>query len=157
MRIFGFGFHERELRPASEDLAREWLPYAETSVEAFGADRCMFESNFPVDKTAYGYAIMWNAFKRLTSRTSEHEKAALLHETAIRVYGSSSLMWTAPEAASALAPTTQQKLDTLSSASLEVKAPGKRADHRKFKDEHDRAQWTGAEQMTDVMLTRMRI
>jgi L-fuconolactonase len=47
MRIFGFGFHERELRPASEDLAREWLPYAETSVEAFGADRCMFESNFP--------------------------------------------------------------------------------------------------------------
>jgi predicted TIM-barrel fold metal-dependent hydrolase len=86
MHIFGLGFHERELPPSSEDLAGEWLPYVETSIEAFGADRCMFESNFPVDKTAYGYAVMWNAFKRLAARGSESEKAALLRETAIRVY-----------------------------------------------------------------------
>jgi L-fuconolactonase len=86
MHITGFGFHKRELPPSSEDLAREWRPLVETSIEAFGAHRCMFESNFPVDKTAYSYAIMWNAFKRLAAQASEDEKAALLRETAVRVY-----------------------------------------------------------------------
>ena len=61
-------------------------PYVETSIEAFGANRCMFESNFPVDKTAYSYAVMWNAFKRLAAQASKDEKAALLRETAVRVY-----------------------------------------------------------------------
>jgi L-fuconolactonase len=46
----------------------------------------MFESNFPVDKTAYSYAVMWNAFKRLAAQASKDEKAALLRETAVRVY-----------------------------------------------------------------------
>ena len=86
MHITGFGFHQRELPPSSEDLAREWRPLVETSIEAFGANRCMFESNFPVDKTAYSYAVMWNAFKRLAAQASEDEKAALLRETAVRVY-----------------------------------------------------------------------
>ena len=56
-------------------------------MEAFGASRCMFESNFPVDKGMCGYAVLWNAFKRLAAGASEQEKAALFSATAVRVYG----------------------------------------------------------------------
>jgi len=70
----------------SAQLAREWSPYIETSIEAFGADRCMFESNFPVDSAVGSYAVVWNAFKRLTTGASAREKTALFSGTAIRVY-----------------------------------------------------------------------
>jgi predicted TIM-barrel fold metal-dependent hydrolase len=58
----------------------------ETCVEAFGADRCMFESNFPVDKASYGYAAYWNACKRLAQGASPAEKADLFSRTAARFY-----------------------------------------------------------------------
>jgi L-fuconolactonase len=86
MHMLPFGFHKRPMPPSSEVLAREWRPYVEACIEAFGAQRCMFESNFPVDKTAYSYPVMWNAFKRLTADASAGERAALLRETAMRVY-----------------------------------------------------------------------
>jgi predicted TIM-barrel fold metal-dependent hydrolase len=75
-----------EPRAPSEQLAAEWRPYIETCVEAFGPQRCMFESNFPVDMGAGAYAVLWNAFKRLASGASAAEKAALFSETAKRVY-----------------------------------------------------------------------
>ena len=75
-----------EPRAPSEQLAREWKPYIETCIEAFGADRCMFESNFPVDMGACTYAVLWNAFKRIAARYSDDEKAALFYDTAARVY-----------------------------------------------------------------------
>ena len=53
MRINGFDFHEKAEPPSSETLAAAWKPYVETCIEAFGASRCMFESNFPVDKGSY--------------------------------------------------------------------------------------------------------
>ncbi|UCH43131.1 MAG: amidohydrolase family protein, partial [Dehalococcoidales bacterium] len=55
-------------------------------IEKFGVDRCMFESNFPVDKASYSYTVMWNAFKRIARDFSAAEKAALFHDTAVRVY-----------------------------------------------------------------------
>ena len=82
----GFDFHERDLPPSSEDLAAAWRPYIESCIEAFGVDRCMFESNFPVDKQSCGYRVLWNAFKRITSACSPAEKAALYHDTAVRAY-----------------------------------------------------------------------
>jgi predicted TIM-barrel fold metal-dependent hydrolase len=75
-----------EPRAPSSQLAEEWRPYVETCIEAFGADRCMFESNFPVDMGACDYATLWNAFKRLAAGASEAEKAALFSGTANRVY-----------------------------------------------------------------------
>ena len=60
--------------------------FALTCVEAFGASRCMFESNFPVDKAGFGYGVMWNAFKRLTASWSADERRALFHDTAARFY-----------------------------------------------------------------------
>jgi predicted TIM-barrel fold metal-dependent hydrolase len=71
---------------SSEQLAGEWRPYVETCIEAFGAERCMFESNFPVDLGGADYATLWNAFKRLAAGASGDEKAALFSGTASRVY-----------------------------------------------------------------------
>jgi predicted TIM-barrel fold metal-dependent hydrolase len=86
MRMNGFQFHHREKPPSSQELADAWRPYMEACIEAFGVKRCMFESNFPVDKISAPYAIYWNAFKRLAAGASADEKAALFRETAKRFY-----------------------------------------------------------------------
>jgi predicted TIM-barrel fold metal-dependent hydrolase len=86
MLYLGWDFHLRDVPPSSEDIARSWRPYMETCIELFGADRCMFESNFPMDKQSCGYGVLWNAFKRITSGCSAGEKSALFHDNAVRVY-----------------------------------------------------------------------
>ena len=86
MIICGARWHERATPPDSATLADAWRPYAETCIELFGADRCMFESNFPVDKAMCSYVVLWNSFKRITACASASEKAALFHDTAARVY-----------------------------------------------------------------------
>jgi L-fuconolactonase len=70
----------------SAELAAEWKPYIQTCIEVFGVDRCMFESNFPVDSATCSYAVLWNAFKRLTASASQDEKTALFSGTATRIY-----------------------------------------------------------------------
>jgi predicted TIM-barrel fold metal-dependent hydrolase len=75
-----------EPRAPSEQLAQEWRPYIETCIEAFGPERCMFESNFPVDMGACSYATLWNAFKHLAKGASAAEKTALFSGTATKVY-----------------------------------------------------------------------
>ncbi len=72
--------------PDSARIAAAWQPWIATCIEAFGPDRCMFESNFPVDRISGGYAVLWNAFKRLAQGASADEKAALFSATAARVY-----------------------------------------------------------------------
>jgi L-fuconolactonase len=86
MTSFGFEFHEREIPPSSQDLADAWRQYVEPCIEAFGVNRCMFESNFPPDKQSGGYTELWNAFKRITAGASALEKKALYSGTAARVY-----------------------------------------------------------------------
>ena len=86
MRLLGFDVHEGEAAPSSEQLAALWRPYIETCIEAFGADRAMFESNFPVDKGSYGYGVFWNACKRLAEGASAAEKKSLFSGTASKVY-----------------------------------------------------------------------
>jgi L-fuconolactonase len=86
MLIFGFDLHVRENPPSSEVLAETWKPFLETCIEAFGTNRGMYESNFPVDKQSCDYTACWNAFKRVSSGASPSEKAALFHDTAARVY-----------------------------------------------------------------------
>jgi predicted TIM-barrel fold metal-dependent hydrolase len=67
-------------------LAGAFRPWVETCIELFGAERCMFESNFPVDKITSGYGVLWNAFKRLAAKASATERTALFSGTAARVY-----------------------------------------------------------------------
>jgi L-fuconolactonase len=75
-----------EPRAPSMQLAAEWAPYIGTCIEAFGPERCMFESNFPVDMGACDYATLWNAFKHIAKGASATEKAALFSGTATEVY-----------------------------------------------------------------------
>ncbi len=86
MRMFGFNFHTLDVAPSSEQLATAWRPYIETCITAFGPERAMFESNFPVDKGGNGYAALWNAFKRIAAGCSATEKAALFAGTARKFY-----------------------------------------------------------------------
>jgi L-fuconolactonase len=86
MRVFGFDVHERPEPPSSETLAGLWRPYIETCIAAFGPERSMFESNFPVDKGSGSYQVFWNAFKRLAAGCSAAEKAALFSGTASKFY-----------------------------------------------------------------------
>jgi predicted TIM-barrel fold metal-dependent hydrolase len=86
MRLPGFGLDEADIAPSSEMLVEAWRPWMEPCLEMFGTDRCMFESNFPVDKGGYGYAAGWNAFKRLAASASAEEKADLFWRSATRFY-----------------------------------------------------------------------
>jgi predicted TIM-barrel fold metal-dependent hydrolase len=86
MPVFGFGWRKRERPPDSEALAQAWRPYFEVCLETFGPGRCMFESNFPMDRTGCTYGSLWNAFKRLAAPLAPDERALLLHGTARRVY-----------------------------------------------------------------------
>jgi predicted TIM-barrel fold metal-dependent hydrolase len=86
MRINGFGFEDAAEPPSSDTLAAAWKPYIDTTISLFGARRCMFESNFPVDKGSYSYGVFWNTCKKLASGASAEEKAALFSGTAQRFY-----------------------------------------------------------------------
>jgi len=86
LSVSGRDYHLAPLPASSGELANDWRPYIETCIDAFGVNRCMFESNFPVDKAACSYAVLWNAFKRLTSGASAGETASLFHDTAQRFY-----------------------------------------------------------------------
>jgi predicted TIM-barrel fold metal-dependent hydrolase len=71
MCVLGFELHKRKQPASSEELAALWEPYINHCIECFGAERCMFASNFPVDKVGCGYTEMWNAFKIITKQRSE--------------------------------------------------------------------------------------
>src|SRR6516162_6302096 len=86
MRMFGFAHHLGELPPSSDELATAWRSYIETCIAAFGPERSMFESNFPVDKGSCSYHVLWNALKRITAGCSAVEKTALFSSTATKFY-----------------------------------------------------------------------
>jgi|OM-RGC.v1.005159031 L-fuconolactonase len=86
MDINGYGWEDRPAAPTSAELTeatRRWFDYA---IERFGPERCMFESNFPVDKLSCSYTVVWNSFKLLSKGYSASERAAMFHDTAARVY-----------------------------------------------------------------------
>ncbi|MBT8343045.1 MAG: amidohydrolase family protein [Desulfatitalea sp.] len=87
MKLCGFRWHEQPAPPTSAVLAEAMRPFFEYCIERFGVERCMFESNFPTDKPSCAYAVLWNAYKRITQSYSEHERAALFYGTASQVYG----------------------------------------------------------------------
>jgi L-fuconolactonase len=84
--INGFPSYQAQPPASSADLAADWRPYVETCITAFGADRCMFESNYPVDSGAGSYGTIVNAYQRLTAACSTTERRAIFSETAIDVY-----------------------------------------------------------------------
>lgn len=86
MPMMGFRWDKQDRPPNSEELAEPWAEPLQYVIEQFGPDRCMFESNFPVDKRGAGYVVLWNAFKRIAAGYSDDEKRDLFHDTAARAY-----------------------------------------------------------------------
>ena len=86
MPLNGFGFHKRDAPPTSDEIVDATGEYYLYMIECFGPTRCMFESNFPVDKQSCSYHVLWNAFKKISKDFSDADKAALHHDTAVRVY-----------------------------------------------------------------------
>ncbi|OGA36715.1 MAG: amidohydrolase [Betaproteobacteria bacterium RIFCSPLOWO2_12_FULL_62_13b] len=82
----GYGWQDRPRPPSSAEMAETWGPYCLYCIEQFGPERCMFESNFPVDGSAASYHVIWNTFKRITQGFSPAEKRAMYLGTAERVY-----------------------------------------------------------------------
>ncbi|MGP2486741.1 amidohydrolase family protein [Pantoea ananatis] len=91
MTVMGFPFAQSATPPDSRALCLAWRPLFETLVETFGVRRCMFASNFPVDKGMFSYGVFWNACKRLAEHASVEEKAHLFWRTAALSYRLSSL------------------------------------------------------------------
>ena len=86
MTLVGFDFHQRPGGGSSDELAAAWTPYIDTCIQAFGPARCMFESNFPVDRASCSYVAMWNSFKKMSRSYSPSERVDLFHNAAARVY-----------------------------------------------------------------------
>jgi predicted TIM-barrel fold metal-dependent hydrolase len=86
MRLAAFDYITSPLPPTSEQLAALWSPWMSTCIDLFGANRCMFESNFPVEKMGVSWVTIWNTFKRIAAGASADEKTALFSGTAKRVY-----------------------------------------------------------------------
>jgi L-fuconolactonase len=78
---------ERDQPPSSTELAAYWAPHLRWCIETFGVQRCMFESNFPMDRVMCSYRLLWNAFKRIAADATANEKTALFSATARDVYG----------------------------------------------------------------------
>ena len=86
MRLAAYDYRTEPKPPTSTQLASLWTPYFETGIELFGPSRCLFESNFPVDKMGIGWAALWTAFKRITAGASRADREAMFAGTARRVY-----------------------------------------------------------------------
>ena len=86
MPLDGYAWHERDTPASSQEIASTMAPYYDHCIEAFGPERCMFESNFPVDKGSTSYTTLWNVFKRVASGYSASEKASLFRNTARTAY-----------------------------------------------------------------------
>ncbi len=84
--LSGERWDKREVKASSEEIAAAWGGEVAFAIDAFGPSRCMFESNFPVDKACFGYVEVWNAFKRMAASFSPAEKLDLFHDTAARAY-----------------------------------------------------------------------
>ena len=85
-RLAAYDYRALPAPVSSTELAAYWRPYMETCIEWFGPNRCMFESNFPVEKMGISWAVLWNTFKRIVAGASAEEKLALFSGTARRVY-----------------------------------------------------------------------
>ena len=82
----GFGWDTNDRPPTSDEFAEAQKRYYLHTIECFGPERCMFESNFPVDKLSISYQVLWNGMKKIVADFSEDEKHAMFYGTAARIY-----------------------------------------------------------------------
>jgi L-fuconolactonase len=83
----GFNWHRADRPPTSDEFVARQEPFYLHTIECFGPDRCMFESNFPIDRFSLSYRVLWNGFKKIAAPFSDAERDAMFYGTAVRVYG----------------------------------------------------------------------
>jgi predicted TIM-barrel fold metal-dependent hydrolase len=86
MPLGGHRWSEQSAPPSSQELGDGISSFYNFAIETLGPDRCMFESNFPVDNQSTSYTVLWNAFKLLSKPLSPTERSSLLRDTAVRAY-----------------------------------------------------------------------
>jgi L-fuconolactonase len=86
MPVNGFAWHKRSSPPTSDELVAATRHYYLHTIDRFGPSRCMFESNFPVDRVSCSYHVLWNAFKKIAAGFSAGDKAWMFHRTAAETY-----------------------------------------------------------------------
>ena len=86
MPLNGWGWHDRALPASSDEIVAAHQDYYLHTIDCFGPARCMFESNFPVDKLSVSYGVLWNAFKKMAARFTKDEQDQLFRATATGVY-----------------------------------------------------------------------
>jgi predicted TIM-barrel fold metal-dependent hydrolase len=82
----GFGWHERDTPPSSDEFVEAQAKYYHHTIRCFGPDRCMFESNFPVDRLSLSYRTLWNGLKKIAADYTETEQQAMFARVARQVY-----------------------------------------------------------------------
>lgn len=82
----GFGWDEQAIPPTSDQFVEAQRRYYMHTIDCFGPERCMFESNFPVDRRSLSYAVLYNAFKKIAAEFSDAEQDAMFSGTAERIY-----------------------------------------------------------------------
>ena len=83
----GWAWHERDLPPGSDEFVEAMAPWYHHTIACFGPERCMFESNFPVDRISISYPVLWNGLKKIAADYDEAAQQMMFAETARRVYG----------------------------------------------------------------------
>lgn len=86
MPMMGYRWDKRDTPATSDELAEIWREPIEWAIETFGPERCLFESNYPVDGRGAGYVVLWNAFKKITAGASADDRRWLFHDSAARAY-----------------------------------------------------------------------
>jgi predicted TIM-barrel fold metal-dependent hydrolase len=86
MPFNGFGWDRRETPPTSDEFVEVQRRYYDHTIQCFGPERCMFESNFPVDRRSLSYHVLWNGLKKIAFHYSEAEQASMFYGTAARIY-----------------------------------------------------------------------
>ena len=82
----GFDWHLQSRPPSSDEFIKQQQKYYMHAIECFGPERCMFESNFPVDRLSINYHALFNAYKKMIADFNEDEKHAMFYGTAEKVY-----------------------------------------------------------------------
>ena len=82
----GFGWHERAQPPSSDEFVEHQQRYYHHTIKCFGANRCLFESNFPVDRLSISYHVLYNGLKKIAADYTQEEQHAMFYGTAERIY-----------------------------------------------------------------------
>ena len=86
MPINGWGWDQRATPATSDEIVAAHSAYYLHTIDCFGPARCMFESNFPVDRLSVSYNVLWNAFKKMSRPFSADEQHAMFMGNAQRIY-----------------------------------------------------------------------